>query len=418
MGIITGAFQTPLSHINVLSRNRGTPNMALRNAFESETLRALEGRFVRLRVGLADYEIEEVTQEEADTWWDGNKPSEVQVPGADLAQRELMDIEGIVDVSADDVHQGIKAGTRAYGGKAAHYSVLAQIEGVPSPKAFAIPVAYYFDFMEQHGFTDQVSALLADPAFTGDPAVRDARLQELRDAMEQAPLDPMFEGAVIEKLRAEYPSLRMRFRSSTNAEDLDGFTGAGLYRSKSGDPDDPDDSVAEAIRKVWASVWFFRAFEERSYRSIDHLSVGMALLVHRSFPDEDANGVALTNNPFDPQGLEPAFYVNVQMGEASVVMPPPGVTTDEFLYFFDRPDQPITYLSRSNLVPGDAAVLNSSQVFALGDALDRIRTFFAPIYGQRNGATSPWWAMDVEFKFDSEPGMAPTLFIKQARPFQ
>jgi hypothetical protein len=41
----------------------------------------------------------------------------------------------------------------------------------------------------------------------------------------------------------------MRFRSSTNAEDLDGFTGAGLYTSKSGDPNDPN-SVLDAVRNV------------------------------------------------------------------------------------------------------------------------------------------------------------------------
>ena len=33
-GIITEEFQTPLSHINVLARNRGTPNMGLRNAID------------------------------------------------------------------------------------------------------------------------------------------------------------------------------------------------------------------------------------------------------------------------------------------------------------------------------------------------------------------------------------------------
>ena len=33
-GLITEAFQTPLSHVSVLSRNRGTPNMALRDARE------------------------------------------------------------------------------------------------------------------------------------------------------------------------------------------------------------------------------------------------------------------------------------------------------------------------------------------------------------------------------------------------
>ena len=33
-GQITAEFQTPLAHINVLSVNRGTPNMALRGALE------------------------------------------------------------------------------------------------------------------------------------------------------------------------------------------------------------------------------------------------------------------------------------------------------------------------------------------------------------------------------------------------
>src|SRR5690606_12452291 len=109
--------------------------------------------------------------------------------------------------------------------------------------------------------------------------------------------------------------------SSTNAEDLDGFTGAGLYDSKSGDPNDPQRPVLDAVRKVWASVWYFRAFEEREYRSIEHTAVGMGLLVHNSFPEEEANGVALTNNPFDKSGLDPAFYVNVQLGDESVVLP-------------------------------------------------------------------------------------------------
>ena len=140
----------------------------------------------------------------------------------------------------------------------------------------------------------------------------------------------------------------------------------------------------------------------------------MALLVHRSFPDEEANGVALTNNPFDPSGLEPAFYINVQVGEVSVVQPPAGVTTETLLYYFDRANQPVTYLSNSSLVGGSETVLTSAQLFELGTALALIQRTFAPAYadGQQ------WWAMDVEFKFDGEPGETPALFVKQARPYQ
>ncbi|MEC9073207.1 MAG: hypothetical protein VX938_12525, partial [Myxococcota bacterium] len=73
-GIITAELQTPLSHINVLSQNRGTPNMALIGAFEDPTLTALDGRWVEVTVGAFDWSIKEVTQEEADTWWEGHKP--------------------------------------------------------------------------------------------------------------------------------------------------------------------------------------------------------------------------------------------------------------------------------------------------------------------------------------------------------
>lgn len=413
-GIITEEFQTPLSHINVLSRNRNTPNMGLRGAFTNETLRGLEGKWVRFEVGFSTWNMEEVSQAEADAWWEENKPTEVLVPGLNESITEITNIKDTVNIEAEDLKEEIKMSTRAFGGKAAHYGALAQIEGLPVPKAFAIPVHFYLQFMQEHGFIERLETMLADEDFLGNPAMRDAGLSSLRTDMMSAPLNAEFEETLIQKLNTEFPGLRVRFRSSTNAEDLDGFTGAGLYTSVSGDPNDPQRPVADAIREVWSSVWYFRAFEERSYRSIDHLSVAMALLVHRSFPEEEANGVALTNNPFDPSGLDPAFYINVQLGDISVVLPPAGVTADSFLYYFDRTDQPVTYLSNSSLTGNNAPVLNRAQLFELGSALDRIRTFFAPLYGV--GAT--WWAMDVEFKFDGLPGQEPELFVKQARPYQ
>jgi pyruvate,water dikinase len=413
-GIITAEFQTPLSHVNVLSQNRGTPNMALRGAMESPELRALDGSWVRLSVGASDYEISAVDQAEADAWWEEHKPQGVQVPGLDDSITELRDAAEIVaaNVAGADLLAVIKEGTRAFGGKAANYAALSHVDGIRVPSAFAVPIYYYLQFMRDNGFDQQVAALLADPTFVTDPAVRDQKLDELRDAMEQGTINPEFEALLLAKLEADYPGVRMRFRSSTNAEDLDGFTGAGLYTSRSGEIADPTSPVFDAVRRVWASVWSFRAFEERSYRSIDHTAVGMALLVHRSFPEEEANGVALTNNPFDKTGIDPAFYVNVQVGELSVVQPIPGTSTEEFLHYFDLQNQPVSYLSNSNLVSAGARVLLPSQVQELGIALDRIRAHFAPAY-----AASPWWAMDVEFKFDAEADEVPPLFVKQARPF-
>ena len=416
-GIITAEFQTPLSHINVLSRNRGTPNMALAGAMTDPLLRSLDGEWVHLVVGATSYEITRVEAAEADAYWEANKPASVQVPGLDNTVTELRDVGDIVpaDTPGDQLRDRIREQTRAFGGKAANYAALSHAPGVNVPKGFAVPVFYYRQFMQENGFDARVAALLADAAFRDDPGVRDQALLTLRGDMLAAPVNAGFADALMSKLASEYEGIRMRFRSSTNAEDLDGFTGAGLYTSNSADEGDRED-VLDAVKQVWSSIWFFRAFEERSFRSIDHTQVGMALLVHRSFPNEEANGVALTNNPFDPAGLEPAFFVNVQVQEFSVVQPPPGTVTESFLHYFDVQNRPVSYLSESNLVPAGQRVLSPAQVDELGVTLDAIRQFFTPAYSPAPGS-DPWWAMDVEFKFDGEEGEPPSLFVKQARPF-
>src|SRR5690606_13928835 len=49
-GVITGTFQTPLSHISILCQNRGTPFMAYKSIWEHAGLRVLEGKLVKLTV--------------------------------------------------------------------------------------------------------------------------------------------------------------------------------------------------------------------------------------------------------------------------------------------------------------------------------------------------------------------------------
>ncbi len=418
-GLITEQFQTPLSHVNVLSQNRGTPNMGLRGAFENEQLRALEGKWVRLTVRATGWSVEEVTAEEAEEFWLDHRPEPVVLPELNLDVKELLDIEDVTpEVEGVSLRDALKESTRAWGGKAAQYSILAKTKNVPVRKAFGVPVFYYNQFMEENGLFARIDELLEDPDFKADPAVREAELAKLREAMVLAPVNEEFQELLKAKLEADYPGQTMRFRTSTNSEDLDGFPCAGCYESQTGDPADWND-ILDAVRETWSSIWLFRTFEERSFYGIDHHSVGMALLVHHNFPAEEANGVAATNNPFDAAGLEPAFYVNVQWGgDAEVVHPPPGITSDSFLYFFDNPNQPITFLSRSNLVPAGESVLTTAQTYELGVALKAIHERFSPAYGPKAGNRG-WYAMDVEFKFDdedSEDGKA-RLLVKQARPY-
>lgn len=446
-GIITAAFQTPLSHINVLSQNRGTPNMGLIGALENEALRPLDGKWVKLTVGAFDWTVEEVTKEEADAWWEANKPDPIDVPPMDLSVTELRDMEDMLDLANLSLGDALAKAIPAFGGKGSHYGafphmtpdlgaadgtpcdadnacgegyVCKSVEGapicriaVPFPKAFGIPLFYYRQHMEENGLDALVTEMEADAGFQNDTATRKSLLEDLQDAIKDAPINTDFLAAVEAKVLTDFQGIRMRFRSSTNAEDLDGFTGAGLYTSKSGDLNDPDRPIADAIRKVWASIWNYKAYQEREFRSIDHHGVGMALLVHRSFPDEEANGVALTGNLFDTSGLEPGFYINVQEGEASVVIPEGGHTTDSFIYYYYQPGQPVVFLSHSSLVPDGETVLTNKETYRLGQALDRIHQYFKNLYGSEVGH---FYGMDVEFKFDGEPGEEPALFVKQARP--
>ncbi len=112
----------------------------------------------------------------------------------------------------------------------------------------------------------------------------------------------------------------IRFRSSTNVEDSDQFTGAGLYESHSGRLP-YEHTIFEAIREVFASFYRDNAFLERLKYGVDESQVGMALLVHHSFPDEIelANGVATME-----QSRNSAWDVDVvsQKGAISVTNPP------------------------------------------------------------------------------------------------
>ena len=424
--LITQEFQTPLSHINVLARNRKTPNMGLRKAETHPLLVPLKDKQVRITVGLFDWKIAEVSQAESDAWWEAHKPAKVELPPLNLDVKDLRDI-ATVTVHTDTAPYvkvaDIKEATRAFGAKAANYSVFATDKEVPSKKAFAIPVLYYYQFMEENGFFARARAFRDDPAFVSTQAVRDMKLAQMRADILAAPINAEFQALLKAKLDADFPGKSMRFRSSTNAEDLDGFPCAGCYDSHTGDPNDREymgnqmAACLDAIRKTWATVWSFRTYEERQLHSIDHTGVAMALLVHTNFPDEEANGVAVTNNIFDLTNNTPGFYVNVQRGgEFEVVHPPPGVTSDSFLYQFGFQGMPVIYYTHSNVVGPGQTVLSERQIFDLGHALDIIHTRFSSAYQK---CPTCWYGMDVEFKYDDEanPGTTPTLYIKQARPY-
>ncbi len=403
-GVVTEEFQTPLSHVNVLSQQRGTPNMALRDA--QAHFGEYDGQWVRLTVGAFEWSVEPVTQDEADAWWEAHKPTPVEIQAPDYSVTSLVDVD---DLTVADIP--------AVGGKAAQFGELRHItEDVTVRDGLAIPVYFYRQFLEDNGFDSEIAAMLEDPSFQTDGNVRRQRLETLRADMRGGTVNADLLAALEARLSAEFPDTRMRFRSSTNAEDLEGFTGAGLYDSQSGMVGSSEYPIEDALREVWASLWNFRAFEERSYMSIDHLQVAMAMLVYPAYIDETANGVAITANVFDPApGGEDAFYVNVQLGDVSVVQPPGnGVVPDQLVYYYWHSGQPATYYTTSSLLPAGETVLTRRELFDLGVALAAIRDHFSSIYEPPEGYGR--LPMDVEFKRVGQ-GDAAKVEVKQARPY-
>jgi pyruvate, water dikinase len=400
-GIITTEFQTPLSHINVLSHNRGTPNMALRDGWTNPKLNGLLDKLVYLKVSLDSFNIHEAILSEAQIFWAQKEPQTIHVLKLDTTTT------GLVELTVADVNW-----VSTIGGKAANFAELTNVDvpnygPLPLPENyFAIPFYYYCQHIKRYGLDVFINNMLNDQLFRTDISYRKQQLEILHDSIKNSPLDAGLLQLVKAHLANTEGFTNFRFRSSTNAEDIEGFNGAGLYESFTGSLSDPDKPIDKAIKKVWASLWDYGAFEERDYFKIDHRTIAMGVLVHRSYPAEAANGVAITENIYNP--YHPAVTINVQVGEISVVSPEENQLPDQILFYTNSDESIIEYINHSN-VPGmeGKTVMTNNELKELKDYCMAINYHYCKL----NLECSP---MDIEFKVDVIKGVR-KVYIKQAR---
>lgn len=413
-GIITTEHQHNLSHINVLSVNRGTPNMVQTDAYTLSKFSEFENKYVMLNVSANDFEIKEVTEKEVSDFWLSKQNKKIISLEIDRTTKGLQDMKNLS-------HKDIKL----VGAKAANFAELTKIEindekdnssFVRTPEsAFAIPMYYYLEHLKENGIDVLIEEKLKELKDLTDENSKIQKLKEIQDAIQNAPINKEFLEAVENKITSLGNYKKMKFRSSTNAEDLEEFNGAGLYDSYSGELGNEKKSIEKAIKKVWASLWNYRAYEEREYFNIDEKTVAMGILVHRSFPNEELNGVAITTNIADRN--YPAFTINAQLGEESVVLPENGSIPEQFLYYFiyfDPYSEPqIEYITYSSLSPNKSIMTDEEKAY-LAYVLNSIKKkFYYDILLTNESFTS--FGLDIEFKFDTSDRK---LYIKQVRPYK
>lgn len=398
-GIITGFRQTPLSHVNLRAVQDNIPNAYICNATELDEISELIGRYVYYQVAADGYDIREATSTEVENHFANLRPTESQTPLRDLS---ITNIRKLSDVGFYDA--------TSVGVKAANVAALRGL-GFPAeaiPDGFAIPFYFYDEFMQHNNFYIDVERMLALPGFDNNSDERERVLEILRDGIEDGDMPAWMIDALADMQNSFPASQPIRLRSSTNNEDLPGFSGAGLYDSFTHRPD--EGHIAKSVKQVFASLWNFRAFEEREFYKIDHFSAAMGILVHPNYDDEAANGVAVSDDiVYEVTGVNPGrtYYINVQVGEDLVTNPNEESIPEELLLNSASPlnDRQI---SRSNRTEDE--LLTAEYKVGLRDYMNRIHNGFRELYQVEAGEE---FAMEIEFKITYDGVLA----IKQARPW-
>jgi len=376
-GIITLMPSTPNSHVAILARSQGVPFVHLAVASDAARARALVGRCVYLAVTRDEYQqSSRIKLLDLDSLGATERASLLALKESRPLEIRPMMSRGVLWADTNDLQP---ADISFFGGKAANYGILRDVIPNSTPAALAFSFDLWNAFLDQPlvGAETTLRAALAvrlSRYATYPPADMEALSADLA-AVRGLFKDPQATqfgpsgDAVLDALRTFGfdPKSNIRFRSSTNVEDSDQFTGAGLYDSFSGClADDLDDDtsgpcacdateknergVLRAIRKVFASFYNDNAFLERLKHGANEAEVGMALLVHHSFPDEIelANGVATMERARDR-----GWSVNVvsQKGAVSVTNPPMDAVPEEVRIEAGFRGPSPWVLRRSSLVP-------------------------------------------------------------------
>lgn len=416
-GVLTLDSGNALSHTQLLAANLGIPNAAvpssllpdLRRRAETELFFAVTPRGV---VILQDKDS--IAPEDLAVWNRGNvqqvKRFQLDISKLDLNSQSLIDLR---QLRAED--SGVRVGP-----KAANLGQLATYFPDRVAGGFVIPFGVYAEHIrrtknaEGQSLEERIRAVFerADElrAHGVEPQELQSeiypRLADIRERIQQIPLLESLAAEVTRRLREDLgvsgdSGQGVFIRSDTNAEDLPGFTGAGLNLTVPNQVGTAN--ILQSIKNVWASPFSERAFEWRSRVFIGSHRVYPSVIVMRSVPSDQSGVIATINlDTGDPAEIT----VNVSEGVSAVV---DGGVAESLLL---RPDGSVRVLHQGratyrkvlspsgglqNLPPlGGDAVLTPAEIEQLRAMVRRVEQNYPPVLSD-SGERLPW---DIEFGFE------------------
>ena len=420
-GILTAGEGNPLSHVQLLARNLGIPNVSVSPALQDK-LKAHDGASIVLAVSPGG--LVEISDDGPD--WDsvfsaqeaaGSVRIVPDLEKLDLSVRRVLSIDTL---SAED-------SGRSVGPKAAKLAELRKHYPEAVSRGLAIPFGVFkaqaleqphpgggsvFQWMQQ-----QYAELESMPEGS---AAREQRTEAFRAELYQLILDTQLTAEFREGLRRALndalgsEDIGLFVRSDTNVEDLAGFTGAGLNLTL------PNvvgfDDLLAAIPRVWASPFTARAFSWRQSHMSDPEHVYTSILLLESV-GSDKSGVLITAD-IDSGSMDTlSVAVNEGLGGAvdgqaaeSLRIPLDGSPV-RVLASATAPTRRVLNASGGILEvssSGSDAVLQQAEVAQLIEFANSLPERFPPITDD-TGSPAP---ADVEFGF-----LDGQLRLFQLRPF-
>ncbi|MCW5557003.1 MAG: hypothetical protein KIT22_04075 [Verrucomicrobiae bacterium] len=430
-GILSLSPATPNSHVAILARGYGVPFVWFADVAEQARLRALDGQEVALRTG-----------------YPGGSPHVAALGGqlTDGLREQIANLKRTPPlrypakessgVWTTNVAALTPSATQFVGGKAANYGLLRRTIPESCGEAIALTFDVWDTFLDQPlpGRGTLREAIAAElEGFTDPPDIARLRprLEAVRSLITRSASFTAEQRSILLGAITNGPfelGRKIRFRSSTNVEDGEDFTGAGLYDSYSGcvlddldddasgpsicDPEEENErGVFRAIQRVYASFYNENAFLERLRRGVKESEVGMAVLVHHSYPDveEMANGVVVLHaSRFG--GGQPSFWGEMvtQWGAVPVTNPDSSARPERVSFSAFDGFRSVDLLESSSLVPLGGRVMTwQSDYLELVRLLQAVTRGYGVLFPSKSE-----FSLDLEFK-RLRPGR---LEIKQVRP--